>query len=224
MKKIGIIGGMGPAATIDLLQKIYSHDKVANEQQHLQVLVNFDPSVLDRSWAVRNGETAQLLAHLSNNAIALAAQGASLLAIACNTAHVVLPDLQKNVNVPFVDMVEETVNFSLTKSRGGIGILATDGTLEAGLYTLRLVAAGRQVVLPNPAEQQQLMDTIYRVKEGFLEGRDRVLKIKESLHSRGAELVIAACTELPLLTPNEHALVDANDILARVLVNRARGT
>ncbi len=222
MRKIGIIGGMGPAATIDLLQKIYRHDKVASEQQHVQLLVNFDPSVVDRSWAVRNGQNAQLTAHLSSNAVGLVAQGASLLAIACNTAHVVLADLQKSVDVPFVDMVEETVSFALANSSGPIGVMATDGTLETGLYTLRLVAAGRRVVLPEPAEQRDLMDIIYKVKEGHLDGRDRVLEIKHNLHRNGAELVIAACTELPLLMGSEQGMVDANDILAQVLVRRAR--
>lgn len=222
-KVIGLLGGLGPVATIDLLQKMYTLLPVAREQELLRVLVDIDPTVPDRTRAIVSGNTEELIAHLAANARGLAAQGAELLAVACNTAHTVLPELQAKTTVPFVNMIEETVNVASARSSRCVGLLATDGTLAAGLYTESLAARGRTVLVPDAAEQQELMKVIYQVKAGSLAGKRKLKSLEADLVERGAEVIIAACTELPLIMDGGEGIIDTTAVLARALVERARG-
>lgn len=220
-KVIGILGGMGPAATLDLLCKIYQTAPATRDQDHLRVLADIDPTVPDRTRAVCSGDSGALARHLAKNARGLAAQGAEVIGIACNTAHVVLPRLRQEIDVPFVDMVEEAARHAAGRSSGVVGLLATDGTLASGLYSSRLKAMGREVLIPEAGEQRQLMEIIYQVKAGSLTGGELVAALFQKLLDRGADVVIAACTELPLLLPEEGKLVDATAALARALVETA---
>lgn len=220
-KIIGIVGGMGPAATVDLLEKIYLNSRAKSEQQHVRVLADIDPAIPDRTQAILNKQGENIVAHLVRNSQGLVAQGAQLLAMPCNTAHAFLPDLERQLTVPFVNIVDVTVTHLLEAKVSCVGLLATDGTLAAGLYTRELEAGGVQVIVPEAWDQADLMRAIYTFKGG--ETRDSsilAVTVYEKLRAAGAEMIIAACTELPILLAG-HSIVDPTQLLAKELVRLA---
>ncbi|MGI6364628.1 MAG: aspartate/glutamate racemase family protein [Bacillota bacterium] len=220
-KTIGILGGMGPAATVDLLAKIYANSRANSDQEHVRVLADIDPSIPDRTQAILSKEGEAVVAHLLRNARGLIAQGAQLLAMPCNTAHAFLPELEGELSVPFVNMVEVAVAHLAASGGGRIGLLATDGTLATGLYSKALEAQGMEVLTPPAREQADLMKAIYGFKGGeVLASRELAVTVYKKLRAAGAGKVIAACTELPILLAGED-FVDPTELLARELVRRA---
>lgn len=220
-KIIGILGGMGPAATVDLLAKIYANSRAKSDQEHVRVLVDIDPSIPDRTQAILNQRGEAVIAHLLRNAQGLIAQGAQLLAMPCNTAHAFLSELERELSVPFVNMVEVTVAHLADSGGGRIGLLATDGTLATGLYTTALKAQGMGALTPPARDQADLMKAIYGFKGGeTLASRELALAVYKKLRAAGAQRIIAACTELPILLAGED-FVDPTQLLARELVRRA---
>jgi aspartate racemase len=220
-KIIGIIGGMGPAATVDLLEKIYAHSSGKSEQEYVRVLADIDPSIPDRTQAILRKEGEVVILHLLRNAQGLIAQGAQLLAIPCNTAHAFLPDLQREVTVPFVSIVDVTVAHLLENEASCVGLLATDGTLAAGLYRQELEARGVRVLLPERGDQADLMRAIYTFKGGETKASSKLAAaVYETLRVAGAKEVIAGCTELPILLAGQE-FIDPTQLLARELVRLA---
>lgn len=218
-KTIGILGGMGPAATIDLLLKIYASSSAKCDQQHVRVIADIDPSIPDRTEAILTNKRAEIVEHLGKNARGLAAGGADYLAMACNTAHEFLKDIEKNVSIPFVNMIEVTVEHIVSSGFKKVGLLGTNGTLAARLYIDQLEDRGVQVIVPEPHLQNALMQAIYSFKGGESVGSSETAReIFRILLNRGAETVIAACTELPILLAGEE-MVDPTSLLAKHLVS-----
>lgn len=214
---IGILGGMGPAATLDLLARIQAATPTSGDADHLRVVVDIDPSVPDRNRALA-GEGPSPGPALVRMAQGLERQGADLLAIACNAAHGWATDIRAGVAVPLVSMVEETVAL-LARDHAGrrIGLMAADATRRAGLYDADVELG--------PAEQARLMRAIYRVKAGErgAELAGEMTALAAGLAERGAEVIVAGCTEVPLLLDRAPVpLVDPADILAGRLVALAR--
>ncbi|MBP0598911.1 aspartate/glutamate racemase family protein [Herbaspirillum sp. LeCh32-8] len=234
--KVGVVGGVGPAATVDFMQKIVRNTPAARDQEHIKVHVEQNPQIPDR--------TENLIGHGPDPTIALYATcrkledgGADLIAIPCNTAHAYVERIQPSLSIPIVNMLTVTVHSirerfpQLTQ----VGLLATSGTLGSGVYQKALEEQGLQQLAPSPAAQEHVMEAIYGregVKAGFTEGRcqDDIRIGLDDLVRQGAELVILGCTELPLLLPFAqvmHAsgktitLVDPTDTLARRCVEYA---
>ena len=222
-KTVGIIGGMGPAATVELFRRIVAFTPAARDQDHLRIIIDNNPRIPDRTAAIL-GEGESPLPLLIETAHILEDAGAELLAIPCNTAHFYLPQLQDKVRVPIVNMIEETVR-AVRESR--IGLLATDGTVKAEVYQRACAVQGVDLVLPPPRDQRWLMEAIYGIKSGatptrFESGMEDIIG---RLRARGVQGVIIGCTELSLI-PIERssiAVYDALDILARRVVEISRG-
>ena len=222
-KTIGVIGGMGPAATIDLLGKIYASSSAVYDQQHVRVLVDIDPSIPDRTEAVLSNQYQGIVAHLLRNAKGLVDQGADILAMPCNTAHAFIGNLEQELPVPFVNIVNVTVENILSSGPGTIGLMATDGTLAAQLYINQLEAQGLRVVTPDSSHQAALMRAIYSFKGGeTVFSTETVIHIYRMLVSLGADRVIAACTELPIMLAHQPKIIDPTRLLAVKLVDLAR--
>jgi len=222
-KTIGIIGGMGPAATIDLITKIYARSSASFEQQHLHVLADIDPSIPDRTEAILTNKEGKVVAHLLKNAQGLVRQGADLLAMPCNTAHAFINQLKRELPVPFASIVDVTVDYMLRTDQGAVGIMATDGTLAAGLYIQQLEERGVRILRPTTAQQAALMRAIYAFKSGELVHSSEVANdIYNNLLWAGAECVVAACTELPIMLAQEEKVIDPTGLLAQHLVDSSR--
>jgi aspartate racemase len=233
--KVGVVGGVGPAATVDFMQKIVRNTPAARDQEHIKVHVEQNPQIPDR--------TENLIGHGPDPTIALYATckkledgGADLIAIPCNTAHAYVERIQSSLAIPIVNMLTVTVQsirrrFPELKQ---VGLLATSGTLGSGVYQRALEEQGLRQLAPSPAAQERVMEAIYGregVKAGHTEGRcqDDIRAGLDDLARQGAQVVILGCTELPLLLPFAElrlgdasvVLVDPTDTLARRCVEMA---
>jgi len=223
-KTVGIIGGMGPAATVELFRRIVAFTPATRDQEHLRIIIDNNPRIPDRTAAIL-GKGESPLPLLIETARTLEKAGAEVLALPCNTAHFYLPQLREQVGVPIVDMVEETVHMVRESM---VALLATDGTAKAGVYQRACTAQGIELVLPPLREQRWLMEIIYKIKagsapEGFED--DMGMIIGRLSEQQGVQGVIIGCTELSLIpiVRSPIAVYDALDILAHRVVEISRG-
>ena len=232
MKLIGILGGMGPQATLSLMQRILELTPAREDAGHVPLLVCNDPRIPDRTAAIR-GEGPSPLPALIEAARRLQAGGVDVIAMPCNTAHYVLPSLRAAVDVPFLDLIDE-VSLALTQtvaSGAAVGILATDGAIEAGIYRRGLAAHGLRALDPTPEDQRRVMETIYGprgVKGGCLapEQAETLREVIHNLEDRGAQAVVAGCTEIPVVLDRfkpalNLPVICSIDTLARAIIREA---
>jgi aspartate racemase len=222
------MGGMGPEATLDFVAKVYAADPAPIEQDRLRLIIDCDPAVPDRNAALR-GEGPSPGPALAAMARGLVAAGADFLTIACNTAHGWMADIADAVDAPVLSMVdaacEELAARRPTARR--IGLLAGQGCLDAGVYQHAFVARGWTPLTPGPEDQAAFMQALYRIKAGHL-GTDEagvILACARAAEASGAEVVVAGCTEVPLLLSGADLtvpLIDATQALAERTVAYAR--
>ena len=200
---VGVIGGMGPDATVDFFAKLVAATHAASDQEHLRIVIDNDPSVPDRTAAIE-GRGESPAPRLAAMARGLIAQGADLLVMPCNSAHAFADAVVAAAGaVPFVDLIETTV--AATRARlpqaRVVGLLATDGALAARLYQDAFEAAGVRALTPPGDDQRSVMHAIYAVKRAAVDdaARARLRLVAERLAAAGAEAIVAACTEVPLL-------------------------
>jgi aspartate racemase len=212
-KTLGVLGGMGPAATLDFLAKLQAATPVSREQDHLRVLVDINPKVPDRNNSY--DEAGPVLAEM---AVGLRDAGAQVLAIACNTAHAFV-DQVKASGLPLVDLIE-TAGLA-AKSEGGVervGVLGTGGALA--LYRRTFSHQAIEAVTLDDHEQVEFMALLYRIKHGDLgpESRETMAALAHRLVGKGAQVVVAGCTEVPLVMSAADLTVpfiDATEALAK---------
>jgi aspartate racemase len=223
-KTIGVIGGMGPAATAEFFRRLVEATEAARDQDHLHVLIDSDPAIPDRTLAlVADGPSpAPELVRIARR---LEAMGADLLVMPCNTAHAFAPEVVRSVRVPLVSWVAEAVAYVAKAQPARAGVLATSGTIASGVYQDALAGAEIEAVIPTPREQADVMDAIYGLKGGD-PAQPAVAGALAALVDRGAEVILLACTELPWLglTGADVPIVDPADVIARRVVALAGGT
>ncbi|CAB3750348.1 aspartate/glutamate racemase family protein [Paraburkholderia solisilvae] len=226
---IGVLGGMGPQATADFLAKLTAATPAECEQDHLRVHIDSNPKVPDRSTALtRGGESPGPV--LAAMAAGLERAGADFLVMPCNTAHAYEAEIRAAVGVPFVSMIDETcAACELTfPDAQRFGLLATSGCVEARLYQSAFARAGRATIVLAPADQERLTALLYRIKLGDRSHtvHDAMRAFGETLIDAGADAVVAACSEVPLVLGDgelSRPLLDATLQLARRCVRYAYG-
>ncbi|AZS20992.1 MULTISPECIES: aspartate/glutamate racemase family protein [unclassified Caulobacter] len=210
-KVLGVLGGMGPAATLDFLAKLQAATPVSREQDHLRVLVDINPKVPDRN--VDGSDPGPVLAAM---AAGLSASGAQVLAIACNTAHAYAQEVRAS-GLPLIDMLETAGLAARAQGAGVAGVLGT--SLALGLYRDRFSQLGLEVVTLDDHEQVEFMALLYRIKRGDVgqASREAMAALAHRLINKGAQAVIAGCTEVPLVlsqTELSTPFLDATQTLA----------
>ena len=230
---VGILGGMGPAATVDLFERIVKATPARTDQDHLHILIENNPAVPDRTAAILEGGPDPLPL-LRAGVQKLTAQGADLIAIPCNTAHHYLPQLWPAVSCQVLDMIGETA--TAIRERHGttatVGILATAGTLGSGLYQKALAEAGIPFLVPDKAGLALLMQAIYgptgiKAAGPGPESRSMLQQVCRDLAFQGAEVLLLGCTELPLVLQDGDVpwpLAASNQVLAEAVVREALKT
>jgi len=226
-KTIGVLGGMGPEATALFFRLLVRATDAEKDQDHARILVWNDPRIPPRSEALLEEGASPLPALLAGLAL-LERGGAGLVVMPCLTAHAWAPALAAAARVPFVSLIAETlahVRRELPKLRT-VGLLATPGTIRAGLFAKAAAKAGLRLLVPPPRAQGSVTAAISEIKAGRAAGRPRtiLLRAARALVARGAEAVIAGCTEVPLvLRPDDLAvpLLEPMAIGARVCVRKA---
>lgn len=232
-KVIGILGGMGPEATIDLFQKIVKLTKAKRDQDHLRILIDNNPKIPDRTQAIL-GKGPNPLPQLLRSGKTLEHAGAHFLVIPCVTAHFFHATLQKRLRIPVLHLVEETVRFVTLRLKRvrRLGLLATTGTLQTGLFQRAFSGTGIELLAPTPSVQKKMVMKAIYGKEGIKaagpsgKSRDLILKASGTLIGRGAQGIIAGCTEIPLVLRDGDLpvpVIDPIAILALAAVGCARG-
>lgn len=216
---IGVLGGMGPLATVDFMHKLVRATPAARDQDHLPMLVSSIPQVPDRTLAFR-GEGPSPLPALVAAGDRLVRAGVAFIVIPCNTAHLWFDELQQALQVPMLHVADAALAAVAERVGPGVpvGLLGTDATIDSGLYSRR--SSGHAWVLPTADEVADwLMPGIAAVKAGKLaRGRALCGRAARALADRGAGALLLACTELPLVLDDSSAgvpAIDATDALAR---------
>lgn len=221
----GILGGMGPLATAEFYRRLIEATPVTTDQDHVPVIIDADPRVPDRTAALR-GQGEDPTPWLIRGAGRLVSAGASVIAVPCNTAHAFLPAVRARVSVPILDMIAETAGMAVTRHAGArcAGLLATRGTIESRLYHDAFARHGLTVLVPDDRIQLRGVDAaIALVKSG--RGFDRAAAllrdVSRGLRDLGAELLVAGCTEIPVVLRAELVelpLLDSTQILVDALL------
>ncbi|MCG8471027.1 MAG: amino acid racemase [Desulfobacterales bacterium] len=196
-KTLGIVGGMGPMATALLYEKVTALTSAEKDQDHLKILINSNPQIPDRTaHIVAGGEDPR--AELIATSRHLETMGADFLIMPCNTAHYFYEDIVAQIGIPFLHMINETAAHikKAFENTTTVGILATQGTCQSGVYHKALEAQGMSPVTPDPEMQKHVTDLIYDIKGGKKVTDKGFLEAVESLKSRGATCFILGCTEL----------------------------
>ena len=219
-KVLGIIGGMGPLASQLFYRMIIEKTDAHCDQEHLNLILLNHATMPDRTTAIKSGDVEELYLKLFHDAKFLEAGGADYIAIPCNTSHTLVERLQKNLKIPIINMIEESImsiycrygeNFKL-------GILATDGTIATKLYQEECKKRGIIPVIPTPKTQEKVMRIIYDgIKDGNPIDMEDFYDIDKEMKEAGCKAVIMACTELSCFKEMNNLsdyYVDAMEVLA----------
>ncbi|MDH3372622.1 MAG: amino acid racemase [Gammaproteobacteria bacterium] len=228
-KIVGVLGGMGPDATVDFLAKVIALTPAEKDQDHVRMLVDHNPKVPNRQAAIlSNGEDP-------GPALAIMAQGlqeagADFLVVPCNTAYVFQDAMTTATTIPLISIIDVTIEAISVHCPGAskVGVLATDGCLRTGIYQVALANAGVEAILPSDEELQELMHLLNGIKGGVQDDEVALAmrQLANALVDRGAQAIIAGCTEIPLVldaTMVTVPLVSSTDALAQKTVQLARG-
>lgn len=229
-KTIGILGGMGPEATAYFFTLIIKSTMAEKDQEHIPVIIYSHPEVPPRTDAVL-GEGPSPLPYLLEGVRVLKVAGADFIVMPCVTAHHFYNEILAEVRVPFLNLVDETMLYALRKApeMKKVGLIASTGTLKSRLFHEAFGKEGVEIVEPTDEEQAQVMEAIFGkegVKAGYTSGKSKEIihKTAQALIQRGAEAVIAGCTEVPLVLKEgdiEAPLIEPLQILAEVSVLKA---
>lgn len=230
-KIIGVLGGMGPEATLTLFNEIIRQSPANKDQDHLRVIIYNNPKIPDRTAAILNdGEDP--LPEMENSCHALEKAGAAFIVMPCVSAHFFLHRLQEKVSLPILS-IYEAVGLYIQQQYCQVlrvGLLATSGTVVSGLFQVRLKEKRISTLIPRNGSQEKVMDAIYTIKGNSAgEKRDvskqRLLEAANDLIDQGAQGIIAGCTEIPLVLREQDLVVPLFNplkILADAAIRKAK--
>ncbi len=225
----GVMGGMGPDATLDFMAKVIALTDSDRDQDHVHMIVDQDPTVPNRQVAISSG-IDNVSPRLAEMARRLESAGAEFLVMVCNTAHVFMADALAAISIPFISIIGETVDEIGRVCPGAqkVGLMATDGCLDTNIYQDAVAASGRSAVVPDSANMKELMNLINSIKAGNQgeEVRQGMETVARALVDAGAEVIVAGCTEIPIVFEGNGfpvPVVASTNVLARRTVEFAMG-
>ena len=195
--RLGVIGGMGPQATQIFYQRILDRTEASCDQEHLPALILSDTEMPDRTAYLLSGRGEEVFTRLCADARLLEREGCTAIAIPCNTSHYFVDRLQGEIGIPILNMVRETAHALARQGRRRAAILATDGTIQTGVYQRACQEAGLTPVAPDPSTQALVMSIIYdEIKKGEKGSREKFAAIDRAVRKQGCDCAILGCTEL----------------------------
>jgi aspartate racemase len=222
---VGVLGGMGPEATVDFMSKVIALTPGDDDQDHVRLLVDQNPHVPNRQEALmRGGESPGPV--LADMARRLEAGGCDFLVMPCNTAHAFQDDIRSAVNIPFISIVDATLDAALDVNC--VGIMATTACVQANVYQPALESRGMRFVLPSDADTEELTRLSFEIKSGNKgdEIKAAVRGFAAALVDQGADAIVSGCTEFPLVLGAgdlDVPLLSSTDELAKRTIALARG-
>ena len=221
MIPIGILGGLGPAASSRLYSMLISLCPARHDQDHPDVLLFSKPSVPDRT-AYLLGRGPSPLPALVDGLRTLEQSGARLLALPCVTAHHFYNELQAAVHVPLLNMLTLTAKSLAGRGFTRAALLATEGTYASGAFRKALEAYGIAAIVPSQAHVRELMALVYAIKAGEIPAHEQLDAIARPLLQQNAQRIILGCTELSLFAGTRNHYIDPLRILAQEILCNAR--
>ncbi len=227
---IGILGGMGPEATLNCFARIIENTPANRDQEHLHIIIDNNPEVPDRTQAVLEGGASPLPV-LVQGCRSLEKAGADFIIMPCVTAHYYEKPLKQEAELPLLSILdgvaEHIVQHHPRMKR--IGLMGTDGTLQSGIFQKRLNAHGIETRICPPEMQERVMDAIYAIKgirsdQQRKEITDELASVADYLIKQGAQGIIAGCTEIPLALGQHDVSAPYFDsllLLARAAIRKA---
>lgn len=198
-KVLGVIGGMGTAATIDFYTRIMNHTVAHKDQEHIDMVIINHASIIDRTYAIKNNKLDELLKQMHENLKILENAKVTSIAIPCNTSHSIIDKIQQLTSIPIINMIEETAKGLKEVVNKGekVGIMATDGTIMLKIYQQACKKYDIEYFVPDDNIQKQIMDIIYDdVKANGIFDNERFKKVLDYFLQNGCKYVILGCTEL----------------------------
>jgi aspartate racemase len=197
-RTLGVLGGMGPAATAEFLRLLADAVPATTDQDHPRLVLLSDPEIPDRTVAILENRR-DAMNRITSDLLMLVGWGADLLAVPCNTAHALLQDGGADLPVPLVDIVTSTLNEAIRFSPDGSWLAASTGTVTSGLYQQRAERLGYHLAVPDGAVQSAIHETSLLVKANQVSSAgERFSEVAAALWNRRRLPLLAACTELPL--------------------------
>ena len=227
MKKLGVIGGMGPEATSLYYAKVIEWTNATRDQEHIDMVILSHASMPDRTEAILTGQTSAFLQAIKEDVEALEQMGVANIAVPCNTSHSFLREIQNMTRVPVIDMVKEGVRCIQGRHPDvrKVGILATDGTIRSGLYQHACTEAGIEAAVPDTQAQRAVMSLIYDdIKGGRYIEDGKFYQAYRSLMAQGCGAALLACTELSIYKECSSVpenCIDAMDALVQESILRS---
>lgn len=222
MKKLGIIGGLGPMATAYFLQLIINMTDADKDQEHIEVLLHSKPQIPDRTNYILGMSQENPMPELAGVGKRLVEQGADVIAIPCITAHFFQGKLEEEIKCPIINAIEETAIYLKEEKITKVGIMATDGTIKSELFQNVMKNHGIECVVPQQEFQKKVMSIIYdNVKAGKLIDKAAFEEVSDKLFDSGAQVILLGCTELSMVKRDctiGKGYLDVMEVLARQAV------
>lgn len=229
-KIAGVMGGMGPDATVDFMAKVIALTDSGRDQDHVHMIVDQDPTVPNRQAAIASGND-DVSDHLTAMAQRLERAGADFLVMVCNTAHVFVDGVRAGTSIPFISIIDETIAEVDRRAPAArsVGVMATDGCLDTRIYQDAVEAAGRSALTPDERGVAELMRLISAIKAGDQgpEIAAGMQSVAQSLVDRGAEAIIGGCTEIPIVFEGDGfavPVISSTNVLAARTLAFAQGS
>jgi aspartate racemase len=229
IKRLGVLGGMGPAASAEFMVRLIAQTPAKRDQDHIPTILWSDNTVPDRSTSMRNGDNKPL-PYLLSGIQGLVSAGCNLIVIPCNTAHLWFNEMEKQASwhariVHIVDSVADALrDVNVIDSK--IGVMGTQATVELGLYQYRLNKLGWECIVPTKLEMDTLVQpAIDLIKANQIEqAHDMFITVIHSLIARGAKAVVLGCTEIPLSvredTVHDTPIINSIDSLVKSAIKQ----
>ena len=216
---LGVIGGLGPLATANFMEQVARMTLAPREQEGVDMIVYNFPSIPDRTGYILGSNLRSPYPGLLWAGRELDRQQVCAIAIPCVTAHFFHEDLSRELSCPVIHDIRATAAYLKERGVGSVGILASEGTVQSGLFTQELLPLGIRPILPDVQGQQDVTHLIYRnIKAGLPAELERFRRVEQSLRRRGAEVIVLGSTELSVLAreqPLGPGFLDVSRILAR---------
>lgn len=222
MKTLGVIGGLGPAATALFMEMVIEMTQAKTDQEHIHMLVDCCPQVPDRTEYILGRSPQSPAPYIIDMGKNLAKAGAGLIAVTCITSSYFYSEFEREIPVPVINMITELKEVLRKAGIKSAGLMATSGTIASGLFQKAFEESGMRLILPPDELQADVMHVIYEnIKAGKPAEMDRFNKVSDALRKDGAEVIILGCTELSVVKRNEKLkgpYLDALEVMARKAV------
>lgn len=222
-KTLGILGGLGPAASVYFYRLITEHTRAVKDQDHLNIVLFSGADIPDRSEFILGKSDRSPLPLMKEDIRKLVSVGAEVIAVPCNTAHYFYDELEASSPVPVINIIRETVALAKANGAKKVGVLATSGTIRAGAYQKICADVSLDCAAPSPENEAALMEIIYgSIKQALPPDTAAFLRIADSLRADGCDVILLGCTELSLIveTPDfaPFSFIDSQLVLAKAAI------